>query len=331
VYSQLSYFFEPGKLLRFFCGGAKMGSGSYSKRAWDDFRTSRHYDDPGTTTADIYASRGLDDSLNPKKFGIRESVDGADNPEATPIMIALDVTGSMGPVLDRIAREGLKTVCEEVYNRKPVTDPHICVLGVGDVEFDSAPLQATQFEADIRIFEQLEKLFLEGGGGGNSYESYILAWYFAKFRTKTDSFSKRGRKGFIFTIGDEESTPNISGAAIKAFLGDEQARDYTASDLIDLVYPEWNVYHIIIKQGSHASRAFDSVKASWDKVLGAQKVIPLDDFTFLGETIVSALEVAAGKSVRDVTASWDGSKSIAIGNAIAHMEAVKSEMIDAVL
>ncbi len=307
-----------------------MGSGGYSVKAWDDFKTTRGYDKASTKTEDIYRSRGIHADLDPKGFSFRESTDGVDNPESTPIIIALDVTGSMAPVLDKVAREGLKTVCEEVYNRKPVTDPHICVLGIGDVESDRAPLQATQFEADIRIFEQLEKLYLECGGGGNSYESYILAWYFAKFKTKTDSFSKRGKKGFLFTIGDEKVTPVLRKSDIERFVGDSQAKDFTSAELYDLVYPEWEVFHIILKQGSYASRDFDNVKKSWDSVIG-QRTIPLDDYTALGETIVSLMEVSSGRSVRDVSESWDGSKGVSVGNALANVDASPASVIDSVL
>ncbi len=293
-----------------------MGGGSYSSKDWDSFSTTRKYYDPGTKTKDIYARGSLDDALDPKKFRIRESVDGPDNPEATPIILGLDVTGSMSPVLDSIARKGLKTICEEIYNRKPITNPHICVLGIGDVEWDKSPFQATQFEADIRIFEQLEKLYLEGGGGGNSHESYILAWYFAAYRTKTDSFSKRGRKGSIFTVGDEEITPQISSYALKKFMGDEQVRDFSAEDLFNLVSSEWNIYHVIIKEGNHASRYFNEVKKSWDDTIGIQRTIPLDDHTRLGEVIVSILEIMAGKKLEETIKSWDGSTATAIGSAL---------------
>ena len=77
---------------------------------------------------------------------------------------------------------------EEILARKPVSDPHILCMGIGDVLCDQAPLQVTQFEADIRIAEQLEKLWLEKGGGGNSCESYNLPWYFAAMHTAIDCF-----------------------------------------------------------------------------------------------------------------------------------------------
>ena len=311
-----------------------MGGGSYSSRDWDSFSTSRKYHDPKTTTKHIYSKGALDDVLDPKKFRIRESVDGLDNPESTPIILALDVTGSMSPVLDSIARKGLKTICEEIYNRKPITNPHICILGIGDVECDHAPFQATQFEADIRIFEQLEKLFLEGGGGGNNYESYILAWYFAVYRTKIDSFSKRGRKGFIFTVGDEEITPKITAHAIKEFMGDGQMRDFSAEELFDLVSMEWNVYHVIIKEGDYASRQFTEVKKSWKNVIGIERTIPLDDHMKLGEVVVSVLEMMAGKKPEEIVASWDGKTAIVVKSAIKSVTpstVTKTKNIDAFL
>jgi len=310
-----------------------MGSGSYSSKDWSDFSTSRGYHKATTKTSDIYASRDLHEDLDPKKFTVRESVDSDDNPNSTPIILGLDVTGSMGRVLDRIARQGLKTVCEEIFSRKPVSDAHVAILGIGDVLYDRAPFQATQFEADVRIFEHLEKLFLEGGGGANDSESYILAWYFAKYRTSIDSFNKRGQKGFIFTIGDEEITPKMSSQDISRFFGDTDAQDFTAKSLYEAVYPEWNIYHIIIKETAHASHNFESVKNSWEDVIGAQRVIPLEDFTALGETIVSVLEVANGKPIEKVVNSWEDAIAVAVSGALVNVEdsRPKVKSLDAVL
>jgi len=298
-----------------------MGSGGYSKKDWTSFSTSRGYDKASTKTEDIYSKSSIDDALDPKQFKFRESVDGPDNPESTPVIIGLDVTGSMTYVLDVMARKGMKTVCEEIYNRKPISDPHICALGIGDVECDRSPFQATQFEADIRIFKDLEKIWLEKGGGGNDHESYILAWYFAKFRTKTDSFAKRGRKGWIFTIGDEEITPAIGSRSFQDFLGDGQMRDYTAQELFDLVLPEWNVFHVIVKEGSHASRNYRSVYESWAKVVTEQHIIPLDDHTKIGEVIVSTMELAAGKNLADIAGTWDNTTALAVNASLAAIEA----------
>src|SRR5690606_25429877 len=118
-------------------------------------------------------------------------------------------TGSMGEIAGILAREGLGTLVESILDRKPVSDPHIMVMGVGDSSCDHAPLQASQFEPDIRVAEQLKNIYLEGGGGGNRHESYTLPWYFAAEKTDIDCV-KHGKKGIIFTFGDEECPPELS-------------------------------------------------------------------------------------------------------------------------
>ena len=77
------------------------------------------------------------------------------------------------------------------------------VAAVGDAYTDQAPLQCTQFEADISLASQIRSLWLEGNGGGNNGESYSAAHLLAALKTSTDSFERHGRKGYLFTIGDE--------------------------------------------------------------------------------------------------------------------------------
>src|SRR5271157_1484309 len=138
-----------------------MGGGRWDDKTWKNYATTNNYD---TKTKDeIFTSKKVAPELDPKGVKIRESRDSADNPKSNAIIVALDVTGSMGCVIDAMARAGLNTLCTEIYTRKPVIDPHIMAMGIGDVECDEGPLQVTQFEADIRIAEQLEKLWLEGG------------------------------------------------------------------------------------------------------------------------------------------------------------------------
>ena len=153
-----------------------MGAGRFSPDDWDAFTTTRT---AGKSTAAVF-SHGLNPHLDPRniKNGIRESRDSDANPASTAIIIGLDVTGSMGLIADAIAREGLKTLFTEIYDRQPVRDPHILFMGVGDALCDTAPLQVSQFEADIRIADQLVDLWLESGGGANACESYTLPWYF---------------------------------------------------------------------------------------------------------------------------------------------------------
>jgi hypothetical protein len=276
-----------------------MGTARWDPADWSAYAAST----ARKSTAAVFAARTIDPDLNPFGVAMRESRDSDLNPQSTAIVVGLDVTGSMGMIADALARKGLGTMVEEILARKPVSDPHIMCLGIGDVLFDQAPLQATQFEADIRIARQLEKLWLEKGGGGNACESYNLPWYFAAQHTVTDCFEKRGKKGYLFTVGDEEPPLDLPADGIARVLGDREARDFESSELLTLVSRRYHVFHIIVEEGSHARSDPSGVRDRWTDLLG-QRVIGLSDHTKLAEVIVSAIEVNEGRDRDAVAKSW---------------------------
>lgn len=294
-----------------------MGDGRWDAKSWSATRASYSAGKP--TVDHIYtttSAASLDAALKPAEFKLRESRDSASNPSSTALIVALDVTGSMQRVLDYIARDGLGTLIGQVYQRKPIKDPHVMIMGIGDFECDRAPVQATQFEAENKpLIEQLEKIYLERGGGGNNYESYAAAWLFAATKTSIDCFEKRGKKGYLFTVGDEEPTPVLHKSAIKQFLGLDEANDITGSEALALVSATYEVFHVIVEEGDYASRRIDQVRGRWADLLG-QHVLPLSDHKKLAEVIVSAIEVAEGRDHDTVTGSWSGDTAIVVAKAI---------------
>ena len=292
-----------------------MGYSRWSASDWDGYAATTSATKP--TVDHIYTSKALVLDLDPKGIKMRESRDSDINPLSTAVIVALDVTGSMSPVLDSIARKGLGVLCGEIYDRKPVTDPHIMCMGLGDVAaFDKAPLQVTQFEADIRIAEQLEKLYLEGGGGGNDNESYTLPWFFAAHHTSTDCFEKRGKKGFLFTVGDEMPPAVLRADEVERVLGYRPQADLTTQELYEMVSRTYHVFHVMIEEGDFFQRASKRVTEAWRNLLG-QNALLLSDHTKLGETIVSAIQVTAGADVDTVADSWDGTTALVIRKAIS--------------
>jgi hypothetical protein len=267
-----------------------MGSGTFSASAYRAYTTTTR----GKTTDEIYAARNLHKNLNPKGVKIRESRDSTDNPNSTPIIVALDVTGSMGILADAIAREGLGVLFNDILDRKPITDPHIMFMAVGDANFDSAPLQVSQFEADNRIVEQLTQIFLEHGGGGNSFESYNLPWYFAAAHTEHDSIIKRAKRGYLFTVGDEEAPHALTREQIETFIGDKLEREISSEEMLADAKRKYDVFHIMIAEGDHARGHPENVRQSWQNTLG-QHAIWLTDHKKLAETIVGTIEVVEGR------------------------------------
>jgi hypothetical protein len=292
-----------------------MGSGTFDAKAYRAYaHTTR-----GKSTDEIYGSRAIHKNLDPKGVKIRESRDSTDNPNSTPIIVAIDVTGSMGIIADVLAREGLGTLFKELLDTKPVSDPHLMFMAVGDANCDSAPLQVSQFEADNRIVEQLTQIFIEHGGGGNSFESYNLPWYFAANHTVHDSLIKRGKRGYLFTVGDEEAPGDLTLDQISKFIGDTPERKQSSAEMLQEAQRRYDVFHVVIKEGDHARQHLDRVLTSWNNLLG-QHVIPLADHKKLAETIVAAIEVAEGAEAHKSAARFGS----VVVDAVKHLPASKT-------
>ena len=292
-----------------------MGGGRLTASDWDNYSTTRI---TGRSVHEVYSSSRMAAEFDPKGITTRESCDSADNPNSTAIIIGLDVTGSMGPVLGTIAQK-LGVMVNEIYERRPVSDPHLMFLGIGDVEAgDQCPLQATQFEADIRIAEQLTKIYFENGGGGNRYESYALAWFFAAKHTKLDCFNKRGKKGFIFTIGDEEPTPYLNAEDLKRIFSYKPEKDYSQSELLTMAREHYEVFHLIIEEGNHCRNYRDATIGAWTKLLG-QHARPVSDHSKIAEVIVSILQKEAGETDGSILKSWDSETGSVVAKALDYV------------
>lgn len=300
-----------------------MGCGAFTSRDWDSYTRRRGYTD-SSSASDLYKARTVKPEMEPKGIEFRESCDSKEHPESTPIILGLDVTGSMGCVLETVSKK-LNKLILEIYDREPVKDPQIMVMAFGDVECDRHPLQVTQFESDIRIAEQLNDIYFERGGGGNAGESYTLPWYFAARHTKTDSYEKRGKKGFLFTMGDEPFLDNISKEAIRHFIGDDIEYDLSAEELLNEVSRQYEVYHLMIEEGSGMRYYQGKVVDKWTKLLG-QRAIRVSDCDSIPEIIVSILQIEAGKDKEEIIDSWEGKTAEAVRNAIVGLN--KKEIDD---
>ena len=294
-------------------GHGRWDSSSYKSYAASASTRDRHELYTRSSHHDVTESK---QAINIEDIGFRESRDSEDNPVSTPIIIGLDVTGSMGMIPEKLTKGALGTLVEQTLQRKPVTDPHMCFLGIGDAcAGDRAPLQATQFEADNTICVQLTDLFLEGGGGGNNFESYDLAWAFAVGKCQTDAWEKRQAKGMLFTIGDEmfPKRTNVEYVA-KRVLG-QAGEDTTPESLLTLAQERYHVFHVIIAQGHFAGSRLNAVESDWQQRLG-KRALTCHSYDKLAELMVSAMAIENGEEVEDVLDWWDDDTAAVVAKAI---------------
>ena len=228
-----------------------MGSGTWSTKAYACYSTSlgKSYDTvSGRISGQEYTMSHLDPSLDPKKFSIRECVNSDEHPNTIPVILALDVTGSMGNSCKECA-EALGVIMSNLY--KKYKDIEFCVMGIGDLAYDNAPIQMSQFESDVRIAESLDKIYMEHGGGGNSFESYTAAWYMGLNRTKLDAHNQ-GRKGIIITMGDEELNPYLPKYQLNDKVGSTEQHDVETPELYKSVIEKFDVFHIAVDDNANS-------------------------------------------------------------------------------
>lgn len=224
-----------------------MGNGLWNQQRYRQISDSKGYSNK--SHHDIFQSN-LHDNLNPSKMknNKRESRDSEEHPRAIPIIIALDVTGSMQSIPENLVKNELPKLMDAIVGLG-INDPQIMFMGIGDDKCDDTPLQISQFESSTeKIDECLTKIFLEGRGGGNHGESYALAWLVAGYHTETDHFEKRKQKGFLFTIGNENIHPIIEKNTLVKWLNasQEDISDISYLTALSKAAQKYHIFHINI-------------------------------------------------------------------------------------
>lgn len=210
--------------------------------------------------------------MNPNGVLLRESRDSDEHPNSFPIIIALDVTGSMLDVPHRLVTTGLPKIMSAIIQSAGFSDAQVLFMAFGDHEMDRAPLQIGQFETNDEALDKwLTSVYMEGGGGSNPGESYHLPWFFASRYTEIDSFAKRGHKGILITIGDEPVLPTLPASDQKAIMGDGQYEDETATSLLNAARKKYDVYHIHTTETNVGRRS--ATVAGWKHVIGQDLVV----------------------------------------------------------
>lgn len=287
-----------------------MGHGSYSAADWIRLKQSKGIS-AQSTAGELFNGNTLNEKYLPKFIHMRESRDSADSPNATPIIIGFDSTGSMGYLAAEIAKNSLNRTATMILEKRPVPDPHIMCAAFTSPGQNA--LQVTQFEADIRVAEQLLDFQL---GGGNAYSYDSLVWYFALKHTSTDCFEKRGKKGFLFCIGDEVGDDGkqeiLSRTDIQKVFSDEVKTGYKTKALYAEASKRYEIFHIVT--GSRTQSSLET----WQKLLpGRNAVIEPENIEYLAELLISLMQLAGGMSQADVLSQWAGKAKEAVETALS--------------
>lgn len=302
-----------------------MGGGSWDPRAYTSAattRAARGEDDFGHDSA-VRSGRakGISSLLDPKTvagptsplagMNVRESRDSDEHPNSFPIGVLFDVTGSMREI-PRTVQKKLALLMDTVISKTGLPDPQVLVGAIGDSHSDQYPFQVGQFESDNRFDETLRAIILEGNGGGQVMESYGLAYRFAADHTASDAWEKRGKKGYLFTMGDEAPWPTVTAGEVERIFGVKAGTDESVEDLIARASERWEIFHLFSMDGSYPNHT--NIHDTWRKLLG-ERFVKVEDSSLICEVIagiVHMLETSydADRVVRDLGLSGAVGKKV---------------------
>lgn len=273
-----------------------MGSGYFDTVSYSARAAAR-----AASGTSLFTHSGLHASMDVRNKLHRESRDNDDSPLSFPIAVIFDVTGSMRDIPNYLQKE-LGKLMGFVLKENIVTNPQLLFGAVGDAFCDSAPLQVGEFEADDALVEKcLSQIFLEGGGGGTHEESYDLALYFFAKHVVTDAWEKRGQKGALFLIGDENFYKNVSRDAVKNWLGEDIGQDIATSLIAEELQRRWNVF--LIRPGGTYHFDDKGIEGAWKNLLPAQHVIRAAEREQIVPQLAMTIGALAGRTVTDSAAA----------------------------
>lgn len=303
-----------------------MGSSNWSGDAYNHLKRTNST----KSTNQIFTNnvtKTVATALDPKGLKFRESRDSEAHPESLAVIVNLDVTGSMGEIPETLVRTKLGTLMDTIIQHG-IIDAHIMFNAIGDHYSDAAPLQVGQFETGAdEITKCLSSIYLEGNGGGQGKESYLLAWLIAARHTSIDCFEKRGQKGILFTIGDEECWESISADRQQELLGYTEASEVTAEEILKEAQRLYHVFHIHL---NHNNRSYTGPEASWKKLLG-ERLIVLDDYNNVAEVIASTVAMVHGIDLDTVTKNFSPAIAASVKNALVKVDTSVSKQSTGVI
>lgn len=301
-----------------------MGSGRWSTDVYEEMERARtahggsafaHYDRAKKT-----GDYKVHDTLDPRGVKVRESRDSDEHPNTNAIAVILDVTGSMRTI-PMTVQQKLPQLLGLLLYKNYIPHPQILFGAVGDAVSDHAPLQMGQFESDNRMDAHLQNLILEGNGGPYGMESYELALYFMARHTSIDCYEKRGKKGYLFLIGDEMAYHEVKSSEVRDWIDKDMRQNVKLAQIISEAAAKYHVYMLIPTGAAGGNNP--QIVEFWKTRIGEQQVIALENADDVSETIALIIGTREGTiglddGIADLRAAGATDSTIAsVGKALA--------------
>ncbi len=203
-----------------------------------------------------------------------------------PIVVAMDVTGSMGAA-SKVIYDKMPMFFGQIKIQDYLPEPAISFAAVGDTTCDRDPIQICDFAEGTELDEWLEKLYLEGGGGGGAHESYeMFAYYYGE---KVD-LTHPNKKPFMFFIGDEGFYKTITSSNIKKWFNITSEEVDSAGIFEDLK----EIYNVFLIHKTYSFGSTDKkILKQWTDAIGQECVLILEDPKAVVDVMLGAIALVS--------------------------------------
>lgn len=212
---------------------------------------------------DVHVGRSYGDASAAGKVAADLVPASIETNSKAPVVILCDVTGSMGkwpatifsklPYLDKEGKEYLGE------------DMEISFAAIGDAFSDKYPLQIRTFSKGLDLPVQLKELVIEGGGGGQSQESYELgALYYARNAKMPNAV-----RPILIFIGDESLYEFVEKRHAKDIHVDLESSRIDTKDIFEELKRKFSVY-VVRKPYDRSGES--AIQKQWVSLLGEDHV-----------------------------------------------------------
>jgi hypothetical protein len=211
---------------------------------------------------------------------------------ASPVVYAFDVTGSMG-TLPRIIFDKMPMIAGQIVECGYLNDPAVSLAAVGDIISDRAPIQVGDFSLLRKLDDWLQRIWLEGNGGGQAQESYeYVAYYFARMcdlsRAETPFFLVTGDEGFRETLYASDLGRHFGG----------KHDTIEATEVFAELKRKFRDNVILVRR-RYGGKEDDQILKQWEKALGAEYVVPLGSDQAIADVTLGVFALRTGVRTLD--------------------------------
>jgi hypothetical protein len=188
------------------------------------------------------------------------------------IVFGIDVTGSMSEwpkeIFDR-----LPLFYQTLSQYRP--DLEVSFGAIGDANSDQYPLQVNNFGKGVALEDHINALFPEGGGGGQTSESYELFGYFALAHVKMP----KAVSPFLFICGDEKFYNKIQPDQVEFYMGDKLNAALDTKTVLNKLMQKYDLFYLSKPYGDGDDNATTkAVRKHWADAIGEERMIKLPSY-----------------------------------------------------